>query len=116
MALKDTIATLKGLLDTLAKDISKATNGNKAASQRVRTSTIKFEKVAKQYRKESVAAEKKAPKKTKKAAAKKKPAEKKPAVKKAAVKKAATKVKAKPKKKVAKRRATAKVVRKKKRR
>jgi uncharacterized membrane protein len=103
MALKDTIATMKNMLSVLSKDIEKATNGNKAASQRVRTGTIKLEKVAKLYRKESVATEKKAPKKRK--AATKAPAKVKKAVKKAA-----------PKKKVAARRATAKVARGKKKR
>ncbi len=107
MALKDTVAMMKTLLNTLSNDVEKATNGNKAASQRVRTGSIKFEKVAKKFRKESVAAEKKGGKK--KAPAKKK------VVKKAA-KKVPAKKKASAKKKAPARIATAQVVRKKKRR
>lgn len=91
MALKDTITTMKNLLTCISKDIEKANRGNKAASQRVRTSTIKLEKVAKLFRKESVAAGKKGGKK----AAKRAPAKKKAP---------------------AKRRATAKLVRRKKKR
>jgi hypothetical protein len=89
MALKDTIKKLEHLLSALSKDLHKAVKGNKAASQRVRTGTIKLEKTAKKYRKESVAYEKKCCKK-------KKPA------KKVAKKKAPVKKKAAPKKKVKK--------------
>jgi hypothetical protein len=73
MALKDTVAMLKKLLGELCRDLEKAASGNKAASQRVRTGTIKLDKTAKIYRKESVAAEKKggkAPKKSSTKAAK----------------------------------------------
>ncbi len=106
MALKETIAQIKGLLAMLTKDIEKATNGNKAASQRVRTGSIKLEKAAKLYRKESVQEEKKGGGKKKGGA--KKAAKKAP---KKGVKKVAKKV---VKKSAApKRRATAKVVRKK---
>jgi hypothetical protein len=59
MALKDTVNTMKKLLDGIAYDLEKSCRGNKAASQRVRTGTIKLERIAKLYRKESVAAEKK---------------------------------------------------------
>lgn len=59
MALKDTVHKLKTLLHEVSRDLEKATDGNKAASQRVRTGTIKLERCAKCYRKESVAAEKK---------------------------------------------------------
>ena len=45
---------MKGLLAEITHDLEKADRGNKAASQRVRTGTIKLEKVAKLYRKESV--------------------------------------------------------------
>ncbi len=85
------------LLAQITKDMEKADRGNKAASQRIRTGTIRLEKTAKLYRKESIAAEKKgggkkpakakpAAKPAKKAAAKKAPAKKAPA-KKAAKKK-----------------------------
>lgn len=71
MALKDTINKMKALLDDVSRNLDKATGGNKAASQRVRTGSIKLEKVAKVYRKESVASEKKGGKAPKKAAPKK---------------------------------------------
>ncbi len=85
MALKDTIRKMEKMLTDLAKDLKKASEkGNKAASQRVRTGTIQFAKLAKQYRKESVAAgrkggttkRKKAKKTTRKKATKKRAAPK----------------------------------------
>lgn len=66
MALSTTMKKMEAMLEELAHDLKKsAEKGNKAASQRVRTCTIKFAKLAKQYRKESVAAGKKAGKKRK---------------------------------------------------
>ena len=59
MVLKHTVKSLQGLIEAIAHDLQKADHGNKAASQRVRTGTIKLEKVAKQYRKESIQEEKK---------------------------------------------------------
>lgn len=94
MALSNTIKKMEGMLMDLAMDLRKASEkGNKAASQRVRTGTIQFAKLAKQYRKESVAAEKrgggkkrKAKKTTRKKATKKKTTRRKaPASKKKAV-------------------------------
>lgn len=58
MSLHDTVKEMRELLGCLAVDLEKAVNGNKAASQRVRTGTIKLEKSAKKYRKESIKAEK----------------------------------------------------------
>jgi hypothetical protein len=58
MALKDTIKSMHCILCTLQKDLEKVERGNKAASQRVRTGSIKLAKIAKTYRKESVSAEK----------------------------------------------------------
>jgi hypothetical protein len=58
MSLRDTMNHLNQLLSAVTKDLAKVCNGNKAAAQRVRTGTIKLEKVAKLFRKESVAAEK----------------------------------------------------------
>ena len=84
MSLQDTIKEVRGLLAALTIDLEKAANGNKAASQRVRTGTIKLEKSAKKFRKESIKAEK--------AGTFKKPH---------AVKKAHAKVAAKPVKKIA---------------
>lgn len=49
---------MNDLLCQIAKDLTKAERGNKAASQRVRTGTIKLAKTAKVYRKESISAEK----------------------------------------------------------
>ncbi len=66
MALSNTIKKMEAMLMDLAMDLRKASEkGNKAASQRVRTGTIKFAKLAKQYRKESVAADRKGGKKRK---------------------------------------------------
>ncbi len=62
MSLKDTVESMKNLLAEIGADLPKAEGGNKAASQRVRVNTIELEKVAKAYRKESIAAEKKAEK------------------------------------------------------
>ncbi len=74
MALKDTVNSLRKLLGELSSDLEKAAEGNKAASQRVRTGTIKLAKVSKQYRKESVTAERKGSSKPKRKAAKPAPA------------------------------------------
>lgn len=57
MALKDTVKHMKHLLEGITVDLDKAANGNKAASQRVRTGTIRLEKMAKAYRKESISAD-----------------------------------------------------------
>lgn len=87
MSLHDTVKEMRELLNGISIDLEKGVNGNKAASQRVRTGTIKLEKSAKKYRKESIRAEKATvgKKKVKKAPAKK------------AVKTAKVKVKAKAK-------------------
>lgn len=75
MALKDTIKHLRDLLSNISADLEKSDNGNKAASQRVRTGTVKLEKVAKLYRKESIKHER-TTKGTKKASSKKTTAKK----------------------------------------
>ena len=75
MALKSTINTMRTLLEGICSDLKKSEKGNRAASQRVRTSSIKFAKISKQYRKESIAEERKESKKSsksKKAGAKRK--------------------------------------------
>lgn len=54
-----TIHEMRELLTQITQDLEKSHNGNKAASQRVRTGTVKLEKVAKAYRKESIQHEKK---------------------------------------------------------
>jgi hypothetical protein len=58
MALKETFKHMRDLLCQITQDLEKADNGNKAASQRVRTGTVRLEKVAKLYRKESIKSEK----------------------------------------------------------
>ncbi|KPK33617.1 MAG: hypothetical protein AMS24_00480 [Chlamydiae bacterium SM23_39] len=79
MVLKETIKKMHGMLSSMKKDLEKAEKGNRAASQRVRTGSVKFSKVSKIFRKESVAAEKKGGKKmAKKKVAKKKPCARKP--------------------------------------
>lgn len=118
MALKDTVKHMRDLLNNIVQDLEKADNGNKAASQRVRTGTVKLEKIAKLYRKESIKSEKttkgqkKPVKKTAhkapahkaaahKAAAHKAPAHKAPAQKAPAHKAPAKKTAVKPKAKAA---------------
>ncbi len=59
MSLKDTYKQIRDLLIQITNDLDKAEGGNKAASQRVRTGTVKLEKIAKLYRKESIVSEKK---------------------------------------------------------
>lgn len=58
MALKETIKHMKDLLIHITADLEKADGGNKAASQRVRTGTVRLEKIAKVYRKDSIKHEK----------------------------------------------------------
>ena len=58
MSLAETMNQLNAILTTLLRDLGKVHRGNKAAAQRVRVGTINLEKVAKQFRKESVALEK----------------------------------------------------------
>lgn len=77
MGLKETTNQLKKLIDEMIHDLEKASEGNKTAAQRVRTNSVKFAKVAKVYRKESIAAEKGSKgKTTKKTAVKKAPVKK----------------------------------------
>lgn len=59
MSIKDTYKHLKELVAQITVDLEKSENGNKAASQRVRTGTVKLEKIAKLFRKESISHEKK---------------------------------------------------------
>lgn len=59
MSLKDTFKQMRELLSNITQDLEKSENGNKAASQRVRTGTVKLEKTAKMFRKESISSEKK---------------------------------------------------------
>lgn len=88
MALKDTIKKMDEMLAELTTDLRKASEkGNKAASQRVRTGTIKFAKLAKLYRKESIAAGCAEGKKQKAKKSSRKPASKKAAPKPAAKRK-----------------------------
>lgn len=115
MALSSTVQSMQELLAQIVVNLEKANRGNKAAAQRVRTGTVKLEKTAKIYRKESVAAEKASVGKRKKASKKdagKKTAAKKPAqgkVQKASASTARKKAPVKqPEKKVAKKAAAVK--------
>lgn len=58
MSLRDTMNSINQHINAIARDLTKVVKGNKAAAQRVRTATIRLEKVSKLFRKESVAAEK----------------------------------------------------------
>ena len=58
MEFKEICKRLRDLLGHITHDLGKAEGGNKAASQRVRTGTVKLEKLAKNYRKESIVDEK----------------------------------------------------------
>src|ERR1700733_10666090 len=91
MAINTTYKHMRDLLSQITSDLDKAEGGNKAASQRVRTGTVKLEKIAKMYRKESIKTERatKGQRKPAKKAAKAAP--KKAAPKKAAHKKTAHK-------------------------
>lgn len=106
MSIKDTFKQMRELLTHIIGDLEKSENGNKAASQRVRTGTVKLEKIAKVYRKESIANEKKTKgqKKPHKAEGAKKSAKSKPAAKSKAAASSKAKgasIKAKPKAKAA---------------
>ena len=59
MSIKDIYKHLRELLSNIQSDLEKSEKGNKAASQRVRTGTVKLEKIAKHFRKESIVFEKK---------------------------------------------------------
>ena len=54
MALAANTKKMEALLEDIAKDLKKAMRGNKAAAQRVRTKTIRLEKLAKTWRRESI--------------------------------------------------------------
>ena len=112
MGLNETTRQMREVLANISVDLEKAANGNKAASQRVRTGTIKLEKVAKNYRRESIAAEKSGtgPKRPKKAKAAAKKAAPKKAAPKAALKKPAPKAAAKAKQANVKARPKAKAI------
>lgn len=58
MALKETIHAMRQHLIAMTQDLEKASGGNRAAAQRVRTRSIDFAKLSKVFRKESVAVEK----------------------------------------------------------
>jgi hypothetical protein len=58
MSLERTMNQLQQLLTALSKDMGKVTRGNRTAAQRVRTGTVRLEKLGKLFRKESIRAEK----------------------------------------------------------
>jgi len=90
MALKKTVEEMKDVLLEMSFNLEKAVRGNKAAAQRVRKQTIEFAKIAKVFRKESVAEGKKGKKKAKKTTRKKTASRKKTTTRKKATKKKAT--------------------------
>ena len=104
MALNTTIETMKSLLLEISHDLEKGVRGNRAAAQRVRTNTIKFAKVAKEYRKESIAEGRKGTKKAGKRKAATKVAKKTKRKSTGAKKKAPARKKTKARKKTAGRR------------
>jgi len=59
MDLKECIQHMKNLMDSMNADLRKTARGNKTAAQRVRTATVLFAKVAKNFRKNSVSLGKK---------------------------------------------------------
>jgi hypothetical protein len=80
MALKSTVAEMKRLMHEIMHDLEKTEKGNRAAAQRARTCSIALAKVAKHFRKESIAEHRKGKKvggARKKAAPKKKTAKRK---------------------------------------
>lgn len=58
MSLADTMGQLENLLSEIGRDLDKVLRGNRSAAQRVRVGTLRMEKVGKQFRKQSVHAEK----------------------------------------------------------
>ncbi len=82
-SLEKIVDVMSNLLSEIVSDLEKSNKGNKAASQRVRTGTVKLEKIAKAYRKESILSEKALQAKSKKSR-KAAPAKAKPAAKPAA--------------------------------
>ncbi len=67
MTLKQTINKLTDLLEQITVDLEKADlKENKAAAQRVRTGTVRLEKIAKVYRLESIEEQKKRPQRKRK--------------------------------------------------
>jgi hypothetical protein len=57
-ALIKIVEMMDALLLRIARNLKKTSKGNKAASQRVRVDTITLEKIAKDYRRESIEVEK----------------------------------------------------------
>jgi len=54
MGLEKTVKELKRYLSDMDEDLDKTLKGNKTAAQRVRTKSIEFAKLAKQFRSESL--------------------------------------------------------------
>lgn len=71
MMLKETMHLMREYLIGMQRDLEKAGKGNRTAAQRVRTRSVQFAKIAKMYRKESVAVEKGGRKKGRKGGRKK---------------------------------------------
>jgi len=54
MGLNESMNAMSELMCCMCKDLVKVDKGNRAAAQRVRTASVKFAKIAKDFRKESV--------------------------------------------------------------
>ena len=61
MSYEKTTDNLVDLMENVLKDVPKALKGNKTAAQRIRTKTVELSKLSKEWRKLSLAEEKKAP-------------------------------------------------------
>lgn len=81
MSIERFTVQLRSLMNEMLQDLEKAEKGNQTAAQRVRTHSIAFGKIAKEWRKLSIAQGKKKPGKTKTAAKPKKAAVKAPKAK-----------------------------------
>lgn len=55
MALKTTVADMRELMHEIMQNLEKSERGNRSAAQRARLCSIRFEKAAKRFRKESIA-------------------------------------------------------------
>lgn len=55
MCLKDNMLLMQELMHAMVRDLEKTAKGNRAAAQRVRIATVHFARVAKEFRKESMA-------------------------------------------------------------
>lgn len=55
MSLRTTVADMRELMHEIMQNLDKSERGNRSAAQRARLCSIRFEKAAKRFRKESIA-------------------------------------------------------------